>query len=267
MSEPLHLPPDQGPETEQVRLGDDVYEMDPATARGVTNYLQGLAAQYGASLEEFRRQAMATVGTPQPMPQAPIGLPEAPDFVPDPDIMFRDKAAWSHQFQGSLQDQFNQLRSENAQTAQAVVNTVQQELARRDAVAQAKAIHDKAMEEMLDRRGLADNTRIVQAIYNEQFEKMRHLPLEIGLDKIGQLAQEEIARIRAGETWTMGPANTQTGVTARPPARHLRTAQRAARPVAAAPAAEEGLTNPAGDLGPLGRMIRTRQAKILGGSA
>src|SRR5262245_41283440 len=103
MSEPLHLPPDQGPETEQVRLGDDVYEMDPATARGVTNYLQGLAAQYGASLEEFRRQAMMTVGTPQPMPQAPGNFqPEPAELVPDPDIMFRDKAAWAGQFGHSI---------------------------------------------------------------------------------------------------------------------------------------------------------------------
>jgi hypothetical protein len=118
---------------------------------------------------------------------------------------------------------------------------------------------------MLDRRGLADHTRVVQAIYNEQYEKLRHLPLELGLDKIGALAEEEIARIRAGDSWTMGQNGAQ--VSSRPPAQHLRSTQRRSRPVAPSAPADPGLQDPGGGLGMMGRIIRTRQAALLGGKA
>lgn len=268
MAEPLHLQPDQGPETEQLRLGDQVIETDRDTARAVMDYVQSMAAQYGASLEEYRRQALATVGTQQPapqMPQIPGYDPETGLPVPDPDLLFRDKNAWSQGLGQSIQSQIGQVRSEVNQTAQGLAQAFQQELARRDAVAQAKAIHDTAMEAMLERRGLSDNTRIVQAIYNEQYDKLKHLPLELGLDKIGQLAEEEIQRIRSGEKWEMRPAGTQTGVAPRAPARHLRSTQRAAAP--APPREPEGLQEPGGGLGMMGKIIRTRQAKVLGGSS
>ena len=264
MSDPLHLPPDPEPQIEQLRLGDKVVELDPQSARDVQEYVQALAAQYGASIEEVRRQALQSVGTNQPMPaQVPQYGPD-PMAVPDPDILFRDKQAWSQEFSNSLQAQLGQVRGEMNQTAQHLAGALQQEFARRDAVAQAKAVHDRAMEEMLERRDLTQHTRIVQAIYNEQYDKLKHLPLEMGLDRIGQEAEAEIQRIRAGEKWSMQPGGAPQGVAPRAPARHLRSTQRAARPAPAAPSAEQGLQEPGGGLGLLGKMIRTHQAKAMG---
>lgn len=266
MAEPLHLQPDPEPETEQVRLGNDLVELDSESARIVRNYCESLAAQYGASLEEQRRQALQSIGTQQPPPAAfpGQGLPPPPD-LPDPDLLFRDKNAWNEDLGRSVDQRILQARVEANQQAQGLAQAFQQELARRDAVQEAKRIHDAAMQDMLDRRGLTENTRIVQAIYTEQYDKLKHLPLEMALDKIGAEAQAEIERIRAGEKWTMTPAGTQAGVTSRPPAQHLRSARRASRaPVAPPSEAESGLQEPGGGLGLLGRMIRTRQAQLTG---
>src|SRR5215475_4126503 len=121
------------------------------------------------------------------------------------------------------------------------------------------------MEEMLERRGLTENTRVVQAIYNEQFEKLRNLPLETALDHIGALANEENDRIRSGERWTMGAAPTQTGVAPRPPAT-LRSARRAQRAAPTTPPETSGpnLESPGGGLGAMGIIIRKRQASAMG---
>ena len=55
MAEPLHLQPDPGPETEQIRLGDQTLELDRESAQTVRTAFEALAAQYGAALEDYRR--------------------------------------------------------------------------------------------------------------------------------------------------------------------------------------------------------------------
>ena len=266
MSEPLHLKPDEPERLEQIRLGDQTLELDPTTASTVRNAFESLAAQYGAALEEFRRQSLQNVGTNYVPPQ-PYAPQEAPGLgVPDPDLLFSNKDAWTQEFQNALEQKIGGVRGEAAQLVQQAVGAFQQELQMRDLRAASQAKHDAAMEEMLERRGLSDHTRIVQAIYNEQYDKLKHLPLELGLDKIGQLAQEEIERIRSGEQWTMTSANTQTGVTQRPPA-VLRSARRAAAPAPSPAAAPPGGESPYGSLSPMGLIIRKRQAALLGRGA
>jgi len=266
MAETLHLPQGEPqPDTEHVQLGGQSIEMDRDTARAVRDTIEGLAANYQANLDQLRAQMLQQVGTPYRQPPPEPQGPE-PFGVPDPDLLFQNKQGWTDQFAQNLQQQLGGVRQENLQAVQGLANAFQQELNRRDQMQAAKAIHDAAMDQMLERRGLIDHTRIVQAIYNEQFDKLRNLPLELALDKIGALANEEIDRIRAGERWTMGPAATQTGVAPRPPAT-LRTVRRAARPVAAAPPAESGgqdLQSPGGGLGAMGEIIRKRQAAIMG---
>lgn len=264
MAEPLHLPEDQGPQTEQIRLGGSTLELDPAAAAVIRQEFESLAAQYGAALEDYRRQALQSVGTPQPMPQwQPPPMPE----VPDPDLLFQNKQAWTDEFARNLEMRIGQAEGRSAQMAQGLASAFQQELNRRDLAQQAQARHDAAMQEMLDRRGLTENTRVVQAIYNEQYEKLKNLPLELALDQIGAEAEAEIERIRSGETWSIGAAPTQTGVAPRPPAM-LRTTRRASRP-AAPPAApsDTGLAAPGGGLGAMGMIIRKRQAQVMGGTA
>ena len=116
---------------------------------------------------------------------------------------------------------------------------------------------------MLERRGLGEHTMVVQAVYNQQYEKLKHLPLELALDKVGLKAEEEITRIRSGEQWTMTPARTQTGVAPRPPAM-LRSARRAQRAAPAPVSEEQDLQSPGGGLGPMGMIIRKHQAKPFG---
>jgi hypothetical protein len=185
MAEPLHLQPDQ-PDTEQIQLGGETLELDRNAARVIREQFETMAAQYGAALEDYRRQAMQTIGTNQPPPQ----MPHVPEglAVPDPDLLFQNKGAWTEGLGQSIDYKLGAVRQENLQTAQGLANAFQAELNRRDQIAQAKALHDHAMEEMLDRHGLNEHTVVVQAIYNQQYEKLKHLPLELGLDRIGQLA-------------------------------------------------------------------------------
>src|SRR5262245_24126801 len=261
MAEPLHLKPDPEPAYEQIRLGDQTLELDPASAQTVRDAFESLAAQYGAALENLQRQTLQQVGTSWVPPVQPQNVE-----VPDPDVLFQNKQAWTDGLASSLQQQLGGVRAESAQLVQGAVQAFQQELQRRDAAQAAQQRHDAAMEEMLERRNLGDHTRIVQAIYNEQYDKLKHLPLELALDRIGAESEAYIQQVRSGEKWEIGPGNTQTGVAPRPP-RMLRTAQRAPRAAAPppGPSEPEGGIPPNGDLGMMGRIIRKRQAQIMGG--
>ena len=267
MAEPLHLQPDPGPDTEQVRIGDQTLELDRESARIIRDQFESLAAQYGAQLEQFRAQALQTVGTQQPMPE----FPHPPEglAVPDPDLLFQNKGAWTEEFARSLEGKLGGVRQEATQLVQGAVQAFQQELNRRDAAQQAKSIHDSAMAEMLERRNLAEHTMVVQAVYNQQYDKLKHLPLELALDKVGALAEEEITRIRSGEQWTITPANTQQGLAPRPPAM-LRSARRATRSGPSAPPpspADKTLVSPGGGLSAMGMIIRKHQARMMGSGA
>jgi len=265
MSEPLHLQPDPEPETEQVRLGDQTVNLDPETARVIREQFEALGAQYGAALENFQRQALQQVGTPWvQQPQYQYQPQPVPDLVPDVDGMFQNKGAWTNEFQQGLEQRFLAQNQHQTALVQGALNAMQQEFARRDAAQTARTRHDAVMQEMLERRGLTENTLVVQAVYDREYEKLKHLPLEMAIDRIGAEASDEIERIRSGEEWQLAPAKTQTGVAPRPPAmlRSARRAPRAAAPAASGPP-EGTLQSPAGELGAMGRIIRQRQAQIM----
>jgi hypothetical protein len=269
MAEPLHLPEEQDPGLEQIRLGENTVEVDPTTAAIIRQSYESLAAQYGAALEDYRRQALQTVGTPHQAPafQPPQAIPGID--VPNPDLLFQNKDAWSQEFGNSIEGRIAQVEAKSAQMSQGLASAFQQELNRRDAAAQAQQRHDAAMAEMLERRGLQQNTLVVQAVYNREYDKLKHLPLELGLDKIGAEAELEIQKIRSGESWELGAAPTQTGVAPRPPAM-LRSARRASRAPTQAPAeaARTEMQSPNGSLGPMGMVIRKRQEQLMrGGTA
>jgi len=267
MSETLHLPETEDSDTEDVQLGGETYQVPKDTARAFREQFETLAAQYQAGLEDLQRRQLQSIGTPQPYyPPQPQPMGPEPFTVPDPDILFQNKGQWSEQFGQSLEQQLGRNRLETTQLVQGAVNAFQQELNRRDAMAQARATHDAAMSEMLERRGLTENTDFVQTIYNQQFDKLKNLPLELALDKIGALAQERIEQVRSGETWTIRPVQGG-GQAPRPPAM-LRSARRATRaPAPAAAPADQGLISPSGGLGAMGTIIRKRQAAVMGGSA
>jgi hypothetical protein len=185
--------------------------------------------------------------------------------VPDPDLLFSNKGAWQEGFAGSLEQRLAGLEGKQAQMVQGAVQAFQQELARRDQASAAQKTHDDAMQEMLEARGLQDHTLVVQGIYNQQYNNLQHLPLKLALDRIGQLAQEEIDRIRAGERWTVVPnQNEGRGVAPRPPAM-LRSVKKAPAAVQTAP--ETPAYDPNGSIGTMGRIIRKRQQALLRGAA
>src|SRR5262249_24980768 len=104
MSEQPHLKPDPEPEYEQVRLGDQTLELDRQSAQTVRDAFESLAAQYGAALEQLQQQTLQRVGTPwqgqsQPLP----GPAPQPGFeIPDPDVLFQNKQAWTDGLAQSL---------------------------------------------------------------------------------------------------------------------------------------------------------------------
>lgn len=249
---PMGIPPDPPPPREQVQLGDRVLELEPEAASAVRQAFQNLATTYGQSLDEQRRQILSQLGTPGWQPPPPVN-PDVPVGVeiPDTDLLFSNKDAWAAELQASLNRQFGRAAAENIQVAQQTVATVDNELRRRDVAAKAQEIHDTAMEEMLDRRGLGDHRRIVQTIYNEQYANLQHLPLGVALDQIGQLAVEEIASIRGSQA---APREAEKPAAHQPPPL-LSSGHRAARSTApAAPAAHKTLSD----------LIRARQAAALG---
>lgn len=266
MAEPLHLQPEPEPVREHVRLGDQTLELDPESAAAVRSAFEGLAQQYGAALERYRAETLQSLGTSGafPGPAAPAP-PQPSDFgIPDPDLMLTDKTRWAEAFQQTLAEQLGGIRQEQAQMVQGAVQAFQQELARRDQAAAARSRHDAAMADMLERRGLEENTLVVQAVYDREFEKLKHLPLELALDKIGAEAEQEIARIRHGEQWTMERGPAQAVAPKPPPV--LRSARRA--PAAPPPPAPPpGGLSPEGGLGSMGQIIRKRQAALLGRTA
>jgi hypothetical protein len=254
MSMPSAAPPEaaEAPRArEQVRLGDRVLELEPEQAAAVRDAFQGLATSYSAALEEQRRQTLQTLGTPGWT--APVHPPEPPPGleVPDPDLLFANKDAWQEGFARSLEARLGSLRGEQAALVQGAVAAVDEELRRRDQRAQAQNLHDATMEEMLERRGLSDHRRIVQAVYNDEYARVQHLPLAMAIDHIGQVASEEIAAIRGGA------AEAPTAEAPTPPAL-LRSARRAGTTGSApAPAPAKSLSD----------LIRHRQQVLVHGNA
>lgn len=219
---------------ETVQLGDRVLELDAPTASAVREALGGLARSYGEQLEAHRRQVLDSLGSQQwAPPQAPA--PQVPDFeVPDPDLLFSNKDAWEAGLRQSVEARMAALEQRQTGMVAGAVAAVDEELRRRDQAAEARALHDQAMEAMLERRGLnaPAQRRLVQAIYQDSYRDLVHLPLETALDQIGAMAQQDIAALGGGKAESPKAEEKPAG-----PAL-LRSSRRAApgpAPVAAAP--------------------------------
>jgi hypothetical protein len=248
-------PPTAGtPTREQVQLGNRVIELDPEQANAVRAAYQDLAGSYGQALDEQRRQILGSLGTPgwQPPAAAPQFEPPPSIEVPDADLLFSNKDAWQEALNQSIERRVRTAQAEQAALVQGALGAVDQELKRREYKQQAQTLHDEIMEEMLDRRNLGEHRRIVQTIYNEQYNNMLNLPLSIAIDQIGQIAEQEIAQIR-GET---APATAEPTPAQTTPPALLRSSRRAGGTVAAPAPAQKTLTD----------LIRHRQAILLGRS-
>jgi len=210
---------------EQVQLGNRILELAPDDAATVRQAFLDLGNTYGAALDEQRRQLLSTMGTPQWQAPPPVSVPvDAGLEVPDPDLLFSNKDAWAASFANTLEGRIRRAQAEQVGLVQGAVAAVDQELQRRDLREQAQTIHDQTMEEMLERRGLGDHRRIVQTIYNEQYNALANLPLGVAFDQIGALAEQEIAHIRGGQ-----PASAASQQQTAPPAM-IRSGRRASAP-------------------------------------
>lgn len=241
---------------EQVHLGNRVVELPPDAATAVRGALTDLANSYGVALDQQRRQLLEQMGTPGWQAPAHVPPPPPPSGVeiPDPDLLFANKGVWAEQFARNLEHRLSRQQGEQQAFVAGAVTAVDQEMRRRDLQAQAQQLHDTTMEEMLDRRKLGDYRRLVQGIYDEQYQALQHLPIGVAIDQIGALAEQEIATIR-GET--RGEPPPASAAPSGPPAL-LRSARRAAAP--GGPAA--GIAAPK----TLSDLIRQRQQALLGGT-
>src|SRR5215471_255843 len=115
MAEQLHLKPEPEPEYEQVRLGDQTLELDKASAQTVRDAFESLAAQYGAALENLQRQTLQNVGQPWQGQSQPVLQPQQGFEIPDPDVLFQNKQAWTDGLAQSLQSQLGQLEGRQTQ--------------------------------------------------------------------------------------------------------------------------------------------------------
>jgi len=248
------MTPQGAPPKEQVQLGNRVIELDPETATAVRQSFQDLAGSYGTALDEQRRQILGSLGTPGwQAPQSTVPQFEPPPAVeiPDTDLLFTNKDAWQDALTQSLERRIRMAQGEQTALVQGALGAVDDELRRRDHRQQAQTLHDEVMEEMLERRNLGDNRRMVQTIYNEQYANLSNLPLGIAIDQIGQLAEQEIAQIR-GQT---APAPPETAAHTGPPAL-LRSSRRAGGESAPAPHQQKTISD----------LIRHRHAILLGRS-
>jgi len=238
---------------EQVQLGNRVLELDPEAAAAVRQSYNDLAGAYGVALDQQRRQILESLGTPGWQPPAAQPQFESPPGIeiPDSDLLFSNKEAWQDALNSSIERRIRTAQGENAALLQGALGAVDQELRRRDQRQQAQSVHDEVMEEMLERRNLGDNRRIVQTIYNEQYPNLVNLPLSVAIDQLGQMAEQEIAHIRGQTTAPAESAPAQTT----PPAL-LRSARRAAGGAALAPHQPKTISD----------LIRHRQAVLLGRS-
>jgi len=221
---------------QQVQLGGRTLELAADDAATVRQAFQDLANSYGQSLDDQRRQILSQIGTPQWQAPPPQAVPDPVVDVPDPDLLFSNKQAWADSFAAGIEGRIRRAQSEQTALLQGAVAAVDQELKRRELQTQAKEIHDTEMEAMLERRNLGDHRRIVQTVYNEQYNALQHLPLGVALDQIGAIAEQEIAEIRGVHPAAAPAAQQQTA-----PPRLLSSGRRAGS-APDAPPARQGKT-------------------------
>jgi hypothetical protein len=242
------LVPEEQPTREAVNLGGRTVELDPEAAAAVRGAFQGLADTYAQSLEQERRRVLDQLGTPG------WQMPESPALeVPDPDLLFQNKDVWKRGLEASVDAKLQALQAQQQQLVQGAVSAVDQELQRRDAAARARTEHDAAMESMLEAKGLTSpaHRRLVQAIYTESFDRVKHLPIEVAFDQIGTAAIEDISALGGGKA---APASSE-------PERKAPAMLRSARRAGTAPAPQEPAPKTISDL------IRGHQRAVLHGSA
>jgi hypothetical protein len=250
------------PDREAVQLGNRTIELEPQDAATVRDAFLSLSQAYGQSLDEQRRNLLSQMGTPQwQAPAGPVGPEPVANLVPDTDLLFADKTTWAHALTNNVERRLAERDAHQVALVQGAMTAVQQELQRRDLAARAQTVHDTAMEDMIARHNLDDNRGIVQMVYNDQFQHVQHLPIAMAFDQIGQLAEQEIARIRGGAAATpaaqYAPPPLAPAEGTSPPAM-LRSARRAGgAEVGPAPGGPKTLTD----------LIHARQAAFFGRAA
>jgi hypothetical protein len=243
---------------EAVQLGGQVVELDPKDAATVRSAFMELSHAYGASLDEQRRQLLGQMGTPQWQAPPPQAFAPAGVDVPDVELLFQDKQRWADHLATSIEARLAHQQMQSAALVQGAVSAVDQEFKRRELRDRAQEIHDTTMEEMIARRGLDDHRTMIQAIYNDRYQALQHLPLAMAIDQIGEETGAEIARIRGEAPGSGGvPVQALEPAAPAPPPTFLRSARRASGGGGVPAAAPKTLTD----------LIRARQAHALGTAA
>ena len=197
-------PEGQEPAKVKVNLGESVVEIDdPEQARIIKSAFDRLHGQYGSQLEQFRREALATIGTrvqPADVPTRREPVQRKPLEVPDPDRIFADKTSWAEGLGRSLEGRLSEIEQRNEALVRAAVDTVQEEFGRREMKQQAEALQSQLVAKTFENHpGLAKRPALFWATVDENWETLRHLPVDRAFEHAGELAASQLPAGDDGE--------------------------------------------------------------------
>lgn len=224
--------PAAAPSTVKLTLGDRVVEVPADSAEDIRRAFDAQAGRYGSELEAVRRAAYAA---PPPVVYAQPPTPQSPPPVelPDPDLMFSNKAAYQREFQRWLDARDAGTRGYSENLAQTVLGMVQNELAARENRAAAERLENEIFSETLDRHAkLQGNETFFWSVFDEEYDNIRHLRASDAYERAAEIAEQRLATLGGGtngnrSTPAARPATPRVlsggrsngGTEARPPAR------------------------------------------------
>jgi hypothetical protein len=244
------------PQFVTVNLGDRTVQLPAEAADDVRRAFDTMAGRYGSELESFRRASQQ----PQPVyiQQTPSnGSGPAYGFkVPDPDLLFSKKELWERGIEEQLAARDAQLRQETQALVHTAMGIVQQELNMREQRQAAGDYEAQLREAVFDKHEiLRDKEPFFNAVFDEIYDDIRHLPANVAYDRAGEIAEARWTAMGVGGTANGNGVNSLTAT--RPATPRLLSGARAAGGTAAAPPSRASITD----------RILERQERFLSGRA
>jgi hypothetical protein len=236
-------PPDEAPARRSINLGGQSVELDAEQADLVQRAFDRLAGQFGSRLEEVRREALDTVRVvaqrpeSRPAPTAPTAVP-----LPDPDLLLPNPAQWQEGFARAFDARLSHARQELTALVQAATETIQEDIAQREANRELQSIHNGLRDQMFEQYEDLDPVKhgaFVQAVYEEVYDSIKHLPADQAFDHLGRIATARLKELRQPDAGDDTPAPAAT----RPQAPALVSSRRASPRTAPQPVTRKTMSD------------------------
>ena len=166
-------------------------------------------------------------------------------------MLFANKAAWEAAVAREIDARLAEQRTENEALVVELYKQLQDELAQRDRASTMRQHQESCYADMLSAHPkLTAEPAFVQAVYNEIYDDIKHLPINVAYERLGEVAQARFDNLR-GEA-PSAPAPTAPRATPRAPA--LLSSGRRGAPAATQPPARQTVSD----------VILRNQARLLG---